>query len=468
MQIKELKKTKIQFPDTMAILFIILIIAAIITYIAPAGVYDMVTNVEGKEVIDPNSYHVIPNTPTSFIDFMISIPKGLAQQSSVIFMLLLAMGGIQLLNESKAIDAGIYKLMTTYKNVELPLIIFICIIFGCLGAFAGWNIELVPFIPIVTSIIIAMGYDNMMSLHIAVWPIAAGWSTGVLNVFSTAVMQEIAGLPIFSGWIYRLICFIILMAVGIAFILDYGKRYKQSKESLPLTDTEENSQLVSTTNENTILEFTSRRKIILTISMFGILFLAYCTTAQGWGLQHVGGFWIIMGFSLGLIDGRKINDIIAAFYRGAKGMLPTCLIIGVASAVLIVLEEGNIMSTLTNFMANAMSRTPKPLVGVVVFIMVSLLNGITTSVHGKGAVLIPLFIPLADILGVSRQIIILAFLLGDGITNWFFPTSAIAVSTTGATGVPMNKWMKESWKKFIIFSVIAGVLVFGAYFIAYE
>jgi len=455
------KKRTFKLPDAMTILFILIILAAIATYIFPAGAYDTVVNEAGTKVIDPDSYHAIERTPTSFNSFLLAIPKGLANQSPVIFMLLLSMGGIQVLNESKAINAGIIKFISSRKNLEMPVIIALSIIFGCIGTFAGWNIEFVPFIPIVAAVVKAMGYDNMLALYMVVFPAASGWSCGVLNVFSTAILQGLAGLPIFSGWVYRLISFIIFMAISLAFILTYAKRYKKKQVEFA----KDSSEDVDVATED--LEFTPRRKVTLIVSVLGLILLAYCTTAQGWGLSHVGGFWVVMGIIIGLINRNKIDEIIASFIQGFQSIVPVTIVIGMATAALIILEEGNLLHPIIHGMANTMQNTPRPLIGVIVFIFLTLMNALITGVHGKAVLLMPLLVPMADILGISQQIIVLAFIFGDGFSNWFWPTSAIGVASAGAADVPMDLWMKTTWKKFAIISVVAAALVFVAYLVGY-
>lgn len=454
-------KKKFELPPTMAIIFVVLLIAALATYIAPAGMYDTMMTDTGTEVLDPNSYHIIDRTPISLLDFMLAIPKGLNATAPIIFMVLLSIAGIELLNESKAIDAGILTFIRKYRHMDLPLMIAMAIIFGCIAGFAGWNIEFVPFIPIVVSVVRAMGYDDMLGLSIVVFPAASGWSSGIFNVFSTAILHGLADLPLFSGWEYRLVSFVVFMIISLAFIIIYARRLK--KNLAVGGEHEEANQLEAQQD----VEFTTRRKITLVVSIFAILLLTYGAIALGWGMNHVGGFWLLAGVVIGFINGYSVQRIVSVFIRGLQSIVPVCILIGMASAVLSILQAGNLMHSLIHALAGILSLVPKPFVGVVIFIMLTLLNGVTSGVHGKAAMLMPLLVPLADILGISRQIVVLAFIFGDGFTNWFWPTAAIAVASTGAANIPMERWMKQSWKMFVMLSAAAGILVFISYFIGY-
>lgn len=453
----EKKKAKFQIPNTFVLLLFVIIIAALLTYIIPGGAYDVLE--DGS--FDPNSYHVLESKPATFTDILLSIPEGLASQSTVIFMLLLSVGGIEILNETKAINSGIMKFISTHKKADIPVLVVLSIIFACLGSFAGWNIECVPFIPIVVAIVKAMGYDSMLGLYVVAFPAAAGWSTGVLNLFSTAYLQNMAGLPVFSGLGMRIVSFVIFVGLSIAFILGYAAKYRKANG---LNSSEEAEIKI---DED--LEFTTARKITLVVAIAGLVTIAYCTCNMdiGWSLPHVGGFWVILGIVLALINRLGTERTIGAFIRGVQSIAPVAIIIGMATAALTLLEKANLMHTIIYAMATALQNTPKALVGVLIFLFLTLMNALITGVHGKAAILMPILVPLADLLGVSQQVVVLAFIFGDGFSNWFWPTSAIGVASAGAANVTMSDWMRESWKKFLLISVIAAVIVFVASVIGY-
>lgn len=453
----EKKKAKFQIPNTFVLLLFVIIAAAILTYIVPGGAYDVLE--DGS--FDPTSYHVLESNPATFTDILLAIPEGLASQSTVIFMLLLAVGGIEILNETKAINAGIMKFIANHKKADIPVLVVLSLIFACLGSFAGWNIETVPFIPIVVAIVSAMGYDSMLGLYVVAFPTAAGWSTGVLNLFSTAYLQNMAGLPVFSGVGMRIVSFVVFVGLSIAFILSYAAKYRKANGL--------NTAEAADIKIDEDLEFTAQRKLTLIVAIAGLVTIAYCTCNMniGWGLPHVGGFWVILGIVLALINGLGTERTIGAFIRGVQSIAPVAIIIGMATAALMLLEKANLMHTIIYAMATALENTPKALVGVLIFVFLTLMNALITGVHGKAAILMPILVPLADILGVSQQVVVLAFIFGDGFSNWFWPTSAIGVASAGAANVTMSDWMRESWKKFVLISVIAAVIVFIASVIGY-
>ena len=311
------------------------------------------------------------------------------------------------------------------------------------------------------AIVKAMGYNNMLGLYVVTFPAAAGWSTGVLNLFSTAYLQNMAGLPVFSGLGMRIVSFVIFVGLSILFILGYAKKYRKENG---LTEGKEAEIVV---DED--LEFTTRRKLSLAVAILGLGTIAYCTCNMdiGWSLPHVGGFWVILGIILAFVNRMDVETAVGAFVRGVSSIAPVAVIIGMATAALTLLENANLMHTIIYAMATALENTPKALVGVLIFLFLTLMNALITGVHGKAAILMPILVPLADILGVSQQVVVLAFIFGDGFSNWFWPTSAIGVASAGAANISMSDWMKESWKKFLLISVIAAVIVFVASVIGY-
>jgi len=205
------------------------------------------------------------------------------------------------------------------------------------------------------------------------------------------------------------------------------------------------------------------------VAVFVLITIAYCTCNMdiGWSLPHVGGFWVVLGIVLAFINRLSVDRTIGAFVRGVQSIAPVAIIIGMATAALTLLENANLMHTIIYAMATALESTPKALVGVLIFVFLTLMNALITGVHGKAAILMPILVPLADILGVSQQVVVLAFIFGDGFSNWFWPTSAIGVASAGAADIPMSDWMKVSWKKFLLISVVAAVLVFVASVVGY-
>ena len=453
------KKRQIKVPHTMTILFVVLIIASIATYVAPTGTYDRVTNESGVTVVDPNSYHEVERTPTSLKDFMLSIPVGLVNNASVFGMVLFSLAGIQVLNESKAIDAGILTFVSKRKNAALPAIIAMSILYGVIGVTASWSIGFTPFVPITIAVVRALGYDDLLGAAVVILPGACGWTSGVINVYSTAIAQGYAGLPIFSGMWMRILSFVVFMAVALTFIISYALRYQKNR-------TPEEVEAAKHALENHE-EFTIRRKIALAFNVLGLCFLAYGTTAWGWMMNEISGYWIIVGIITGFIMGWHPTQICQSFTRGLQGIIGAAIIIGLAAAIIVVLQDGGLMDSVVHGLSVLLAQVPTPLVGVGIFVVTVIMNFFISGVNGKVVSMMPLLSPLGQVLGVNQQVIVLAFIFGDGFTNWFWPTASVCVAALGAGNLDYARWAKFIWKPMLALNIAAGILVFVAQLIGY-
>lgn len=455
----EKKKRTFKVPHTMTILFVVLIIATIATYVAPTGEYDRVANESGVTVVDPNSYHEIERTPTTPKEFMLSIPKGLVQNASVFGMVLFSLAGIQVLNESKAIDAGILTFVSKRKNAALPAVIAMSILYGVIGVTASWSIGFTPFIPITIAVVRALGYNDLLGAAIVILPGACGWTSGVINVYSTAIAQGYAGLPIFSGMGMRIISFLVFMAIALAFIVGYALRYEKNRtpeEAAAAKDALENHE-----------EFTLWRKIALIFNLLGLVFLAYGTTAWGWMMNEIAGYWIIAGIITGFIMGWHPTQICQSFVRGLQGIIGAAIIIGLAAAIIVILQDGGLMDSVVHGLSVVLAKVPTPLVGVGIFVVTVIMNFFISGVNGKVVSMMPLLSPLGQVLGVNQQVIVLAFIFGDGFTNWFWPTASVCVAALGAGNIDYAGWAKFIWKPMLVLNIAAGLLVFLAQMLNY-
>lgn len=453
------KKRQIKVPHTMTILFAVLIVACIATYIAPTGSYDRYVNEDGLTVVDPDSYHEIERSPTSFMDFMLSIPQGLVNNAAVFGMILFSLAGIQVLNESKAIEAAILSVVAKRRNAALPAIIALSILYGLIGVLASWSIGFAPFVPITIAVVKALGYDDLLGATVCLLPGACGWTSGVVNVYSTALAQSYTGLPILSGIWFRVISFVVFMAVALTFIIAYALHYKKHMSA---GDTEAAAAALENRPE-----FTVRRKIALTFNLLGLFLLAYGTSVWGWSMNEISGYWIIVGIITGFIMGWNPDQICASFTRGLQMIIGAAIVVGLAAAVILVLENGGLMDSVVHGLCNLLSNVPTPLVGVGIFIITVIMNFFSAGVNGKAVTMMPLLSPMGQVLGVNQQVIVLAFVFGDGFTNWFWPTAAVCMASLGAGNIEYTRWAKFIWKPMLALNIAAGILVFIAQVINY-
>lgn len=445
-----LQKKKFQFPHVFVILFIMIILMIVLSYVAPAGTYERV-EVDGVTLIDIDSFQYVDNAPLSFREIITLIPNSMVSSATVIIMLIFSCAGIEIILDTKAFDSALYQFVIRNRGREKAVICLVAIVYGLAGVLLSWTYGWVPFIPVTVAIARSMGYDAVFGTGMILLPAASGWSSGVINVYTTAVAQSIAGLPTFSGVAFRAVGFIVFMAMTVAFLL-----WQAPKHKLAEADSSAESAMEA---EHTDLELTARRKLVCVWFLIGFAFLVYATVGLGWGNPEIGGILMFVGVIGGLLYGYSPNKVSDLFIRGAKGIMSGALTVGIAASILSVMEQTMLLDSFVHFLGEVLSMGG-PVTGIVLMcIVVTLFNGLVSSANGKVVTMIPIMVPLSDILGIKRQAVVLAFCYGDGFTNWFWPTAGVIVASLGASKVEWGDWCKFSWKIFLGYTVASCVLV---------
>lgn len=459
-------KKEFSMPHTYILLVAIAILAAILTYIVPAGSYQReIDSKTGKEYVLADSFNSIDQTPVTPFGVVKAIPKGMNQGSQIIFFILLIGGSFGIIQKTGAINAGIGKIVEKIKGREKLVIPVLVLVFSFAGAVIGCAEELMPFYPIIISLCLALGFDTITGTAIILIGAGAGFAGAFLNPFTVGVAQGIAGLPLFSGMAYRVFCYVVLVSVTIWYIYRYAKKIQKNPQ---LSVTYEEDKLKrSKSNIEDIEEFTTKHKWVLVVFALGIICLSYGVMKLGFYITELAAIFIIIGVAGGLVGGLKLNDIANEFVNGAKDMVLGALMVGFATSIMVILTEGNIIDTIIHSMASAIMNLPPALTGVGMFIVQSLTNIFIPSGSGQAAVSMPIMAPIADIAGISRQTAVLAYQFGDGFSNVISPTSGYFMASIAIAGVKWDKWAKWMLPLFLIWSLLGAILVTISVYIGY-
>ncbi|MGL5316461.1 MAG: YfcC family protein [Peptostreptococcaceae bacterium] len=451
-------KKQFKMPHTYILLISIAIIAAVLTYIVPAGSYEREIDPEtNKEYVLPESFHNVEQTPVTPFGVVKAIPQGMNQGSQIIFFILLIGGAFGIIQKTGAINAGIGKIVSKIKGREKLVIPVLVLVFSFAGAVIGCAEELMPFYPIIISLCLALGFDTITGTAIVLIGAGAGFAGAFLNPFTVGVAQGIAGLPLFSGMGYRIFCYLVLVSVTIIYIYRYAKKIQKNPKLSPTY--EEDKIRRNKNNLHKVDEFTPKHKWVLIVFALGIVVLSYGVIKLGFYITELAAIFLIIGVVSGLIGGLKLNEIADEFVNGAKDMVLGALMVGFATAIMVILTEGNIIDTIIHGMANTIMNLPPALSGVGMFIVQSLTNIFIPSGSGQAAVSMPIMAPIADLAGISRQTAVLAYQFGDGFSNVISPTSGYFMASIAIAGVKWDKWAKWMLPLFLIWSLLGAALV---------
>ncbi|GIO24117.1 YfcC family protein [Oceanobacillus sp. J11TS1] len=461
------KKKRFSLPDAYVILFIFLLLAAILTYIIPAGSYERETAENGIDVIVPNSYNQIEQQPVSVIELFKSIQDGMIGGAGLIFLVLTIGGAFAVIEKTGAIDNLIMKTIKGTQNREWLLIIIVAALFSIFGALGIIVNAVIAFIPVGIILARAMKMDAIVGVAIIYLGAYAGFAIGFLDPMTTGFAQQIAQIPLFSGIGFRIIMYITTVSATIAYIIWYANRVKKDPTKSILSDNPF-PKLHEKSMDDVDGKLTPIQLLTLLILVAGIATYVYGVFQLDWAIDEMAGIFIAVAILAAIISKMGANKMVEEFMNGAKGVLYGALIIGMARSIVVVLENGYVLDTVVYGIATVLEPFSSITGAIAMFVGNGIFNLIVSSGSGQAAIVMPIMTPLADLMDIPRQVAVQAYTLGDGFTNIITPLSGVLMANLAIAGIPWTKWLKFAmplvgiWYVIgIIFIVIAVLINWG-------
>ncbi len=465
MQPEEKQKKKWKTPHTFVILVAIIIIAAIATYLIPAGEFTRFKDAAtGKTLVEAGSYHRIASNPLNPLLIPSAIYTGIVKSASTITFMLIIGGAFEVITSTGALTALCKKLSKTFSKQKYAVIPVFLILFSIFGFTMGMSSEVMIFVPIGITLALFLGLDKVTGTAMIALGAAVGFTAGILNPFNVGVAQDIAELPLFSGMAYRIVILVILLAATSAYIIIYAKKVAANPEKSVIYGIQENTEY---TFEDVSDSISKSQIAVLVIMAAGFGILIYGLSKKGWYFEEMSGLFIFMGIACGLVSGYGPSRIAKEFGNGAKGIVVGCLIIGIARTVEVILSDAKILDTIVYGIVNIVNVMPGSIKAVGMFICQSLINCVIVSGTGQAAVTMPLMVPVSDLVGISRQTAVLAFQLGDGFSNSVLPMSSSLMGYLAVSKIPYSKWLKFMMPLFLIWTALGCLFMLGALIIGY-
>lgn len=464
------KKKKFKVPHTFVLLFSLIILMALLTYVIPAGQYQKIEGPGGRMIVDPNSYANVESNPAKPFDIFKAFPKGLGAAQSIVFFIFIVGGAFNIVNQTGAIEAGIGKVALSLKGKEMWMIPIIVTIFSLGGATIGMAEEAIVFVPIGIALARALGYDAVTGMAIVALGAAAGFTSGFMNPFTVGVAQGIAGIePMFSGMGLRLVIWICTLFLVTGYIYRYANKVKADKKNSYVYELEMDEKDMAIDLSN-IRKLTQRDIIVLLIFVAGMGILVFGVFEYEWYITEIAAIFLAIGIFSGIAAGMQLDDIAKHFISGAKDMATGALVVGLARGLLVIMEGAVIIDTIVYGLATAISQLPRTISAIGMLLVQTLLNFIIPSGSGLAATTMPIMSPLSDVIGLTRQTAVLAYQFGDGITNSLIPTSGVLMANLSIAKIKYEEWFKFIAPLMIIwtlmgcvFMIIAVLMNYGPY-----
>lgn len=423
--------------NAFVLIFFVIVISTILTYILPAGEYDRIEEA-GRTIVVPDSFHLTEQSPVGFFKIFTSIHTGMVQGAGIIFFVLLVGGAFGILKATGALDALIVTISHKLANRELLLIPVLMLFFAAGGTLMGMAEETIIYIAIITPLAVALGFDAIVGFAIVSLGANIGFMSAVMNPFNIGVAQSIAELPTFSGIGLRLVLLATFYLAGAFYIYRYAKKIKKNPELRFLGNFYDEKKNMNT--QETKLE--TRHKWVLVAFIINFVVLIIGVLKFGWYITEIGALFLLFGVLIGIIGKLSPNKIADSFMSGVTEVVGGAIIIGFAQAILVVFQDGKLMDSVLYYSSSLLSHLSPALNAVGMFFVQLFLNFLVPSGSGQAALTMPIMAPLSDLVGVTRQTAVLAFQLGDGISNSIFPTAGVLIAGLAMAGIPYTKWVK--------------------------
>ncbi len=451
----------LRMPNTFVLLFVLLAMIAAATWVVPGGKYETHL-VNGRQLIDPGSFHYVASNPQGFVALMMAPIKGFVEAALIIGFVLIVGGAFAVLQRTEAIDAMIKTVAKAHRTspaVRALVIPVFVTLFSLGGATFGMAEEAIPFVLIFIPLALALGYDSIIGVSIPFVGSQVGFAAAFLNPFNVGVAQGIAGIPVFSGIGFRLIVWASATAITIAFLLRYAARIKADPASSPTFAIDEERRQQQPHDDLTDFQgMTAVHKLVLLLFVATLVTMIVGVVRYEWFIEEIAALFLTMAIAVGVVGRLSADEFIAAFLQGAKDLVTTALVIALARATMILARDANIIDSMLHGLMPLVASSSPVYAAHKMFAIQTVINFFIHSGTGQAALTMPIMAPLSDLVGVSRQTAVLAFQLGE-LSTPLIPTSGITVGVLALARIPWITWARWMIPLQLIYVVLALILL---------
>jgi uncharacterized ion transporter superfamily protein YfcC len=430
-----------RLPHPLILLLAAVALAAVLTWILPAGSFDRRDDpATGRRVVVAGTYHPVERTPVGPFAAAVSVPRGFVAGADVIGVVLFVGGAWVVVDRLGTLPALVAVLVARFRRRGLWAIPVICTFFAIMGALENMQEEIIPLVPVLLVLGAGLGVDAVAVVAMSAGAAIVGSAFGPTNPFQAGIALKLAQLPPFAGGGLRAAMFVAGLAVWIAWTVRYAARNRVQVSLSPSLSPTPTLPL--------------KHVLILILALAPMAIYVYGALRLNWGFNELSGAFLVAGTLAGLVGGLGTMGTLTAYLEGAQSLLPAALMIGVARSISMVLDDGHVVDTILNALVTALANVPATLSGFLQIAAQALVHVVVPSVSGQAVLTMPLFVPLADLLGMSRQVPVLAYQTGAGLTELVTPTNGALMAVLLAAGVPYERWIR-----FVIGAVLLCVAI---------
>ncbi len=436
------------FPNALTIVVAFILAAGILTYLIPKGQYNRINDpVTQREVVVPGSYTRLDSEHLSPFEILTCIPRGIVNGGEVMVLIFLVGGCLFIVEQTGALKEGVVYFTSRVKGKEEIALVLMGFLFTVGGATEGLEEEIIPLVPVLLIFTRNLGYPPLVTVGISFGSAVIGAAFSPINPFGAVIAQKIAEVPFLTDVAYRMIVFLIAFGLWMTIVIRYGNLHRIDKQI------EEGSSLSA---------FRTSHIIILGLVMLAFVLLIVGMLSFGWGFNEISAEFFVVGIIIGLLGGLGLNGTFNTYIEGLKQMTFAAIIGGIAYAIPLVLKEGQIMDTIIYAMFTPLQYVPTILSAIGMMVSQALLHIIIPSYSGQAVLTMPILAPLSDLIGLSRDVCVMAYQYGAILMNLISPTNGSLMAIITIAGISYNEWFRFVIKKLAIIFLLGS----GALFIA--
>lgn len=452
--------TRFRMPHTLALLFGLMVVALVGTWIIPQGAFQTEPGPSGRPLVVPGTFEILPErTFLTPWDLFRAVPRAFGAAQDIIFFLFIIGGVLAVIRSTGTVDALLGRLLDRFGTRPAALIFAVIFVFALTSSAVGASGEYIPFVLILVALCRAMRMDAMTAVGMIVAGYGIGYGMASFNQYTVVVAQGIAGVPTYSWAGVKLILLVPFVLIGVHHVWSYARKVQEDPERSLVKDVEVPGL---DAHPSTYPRMTAVHVLVLVgfltalgVAIWGIRF-------HGWYLVELGACFLMLALFTAAVGRLAPSDVARRFVRGAGDLTETALLVGIARGIALVMEDGQILHTIVHALSVPLSTVGPELAAVGMLAMQSVLNLFVPSGSGQAFVTMPLMAPLGDLVGVSRQVSVLAFQFGDGFTNMVVPTNAVLMGILGMAGIPYDRWFRFCFPLLLKLWVAAAAVLVAA------
>jgi uncharacterized ion transporter superfamily protein YfcC len=421
----------LRFPHPLVLLTFFIVLAAALSYVLPAGEFarhlDPLTQ---RDVVVAGSYHRVPATPVSFLGLLAAVPQGLAAAAPVVFLIFLAGGAFTVVDQTGALRYGVDGLLRHAQGREGLIIPLVALLFATLGALENMGEEVIALVPVLLVLMRRLGYPSLTAVAASLGAAIVGAAFSPINPFQVIIAQNLAQLPPVSGWAFRTVFLAIALAIWILGTLRHARRHRVAPE------------LLAAEASNTSPARQGRAGLVLLLVLVVFAVFGYGVVVLHWDFAQMSALFFGLGVGAGLLGGLGFTGTAEGFVVGFRDMAFSGMLVGFAQAIFVVLGQGHIIDTIVQGLAAPLAHLPVAAAALGMMAVHTALHLPVPSVSGQAVLTMPLLVPLSDLIGLSRQVTVLAYQYAAGLGDLLTPTNGALMAVLAACGVRFDQWLR--------------------------